>query len=95
MDERKALTTFLAMVAKRRKRRPNMHIYHYAPYEKTALLRLAGRYGVGEGRGRRFSAAARLVDLYPLGAQEHSGRRGVVQPEGAGTALYGRAAARR
>jgi len=48
VDERKALTDFLAMVAKRRKRRPNMHIYHYAPYEKTALLRLAGRYGVGE-----------------------------------------------
>ena len=48
VNERKALTDFLAMVAKRRKRRPNMHIYHYAPYEKTALLRLAGRYGVGE-----------------------------------------------
>ena len=40
VDERQALTDFLAMVAKRRKRHPNMHIYHYAPYEKTALLRL-------------------------------------------------------
>src|SRR5579875_3540462 len=48
LDERKALIDFLALVAKRRKRYPNMHIYHYAAYEKTALLRLAGRYGVGE-----------------------------------------------
>src|SRR5258707_668332 len=46
--ERKALIDFLALVAKRRKRFPNMHVYHYAAYEKTALLRLAGRHGVGE-----------------------------------------------
>ena len=39
---------FLAMVRKRRKRYPGMHIYHYAAYEKSTLLRLAGRYGVGE-----------------------------------------------
>ena len=30
IDERQALKQFLAMVAKRRKRHPNMHIYHYA-----------------------------------------------------------------
>ena len=47
-SERQALVDFLAMVRKRRKRYPRMHIYHYAAYEKTALLRLAGRYGVGE-----------------------------------------------
>ncbi|MCY0610008.1 ribonuclease H-like domain-containing protein, partial [Klebsiella pneumoniae] len=46
--ERQALTDFLAIVARRRRRHPNMHIYHYAPYEKTALLRLVGRYGIGE-----------------------------------------------
>ncbi|OBH88533.1 TM0106 family RecB-like putative nuclease [Mycobacterium sp. E2733] len=66
MDERKALTDFLAMVAKRRKRRPNMHIYHYAPYEKTALLRLAGRYGVGEDEVDELLRSGTLVDLYPL-----------------------------
>ncbi|OBF09326.1 nuclease [Mycobacterium sp. ACS4054] len=65
-DERKALTDFLAMVAKRRKRRPNMHIYHYAPYEKTALLRLAGRYGVGEDQVDELLRSGTLVDLYPL-----------------------------
>ena len=66
VDERKALTDFLTMVAKRRKKRPNMHIYHYAPYEKTALLRLAGRYGVGEDEVDELLRSGTLVDLYPL-----------------------------
>jgi predicted RecB family nuclease len=65
-DERKALTDFLALVRKRRQRRPNMHIYHYAPYEKTALLRLAGRYGVGEDEVDELLRSGTLVDLYPL-----------------------------
>jgi predicted RecB family nuclease len=66
VEERKALIDFLAMVAKRRKRYPNMHIYHYAPYEKTALLRLAGRYGVGEDDVDDLLRSGMLVDLYPL-----------------------------
>ena len=66
VDERKALADFLALVAKRRKRRPHMHIYHYAPYEKTALLRLAGRYGVGEDEVDELLRSGTLVDLYPL-----------------------------
>jgi predicted RecB family nuclease len=65
-QERQALIDFLAMVAKRRKRRPHMHIYHYAPYEKTALLRLAGRYGVGEDEVDELLRSGTLVDLYPL-----------------------------
>ncbi|GBE64285.1 hypothetical protein MFM001_07470 [Mycobacterium sp. MFM001] len=65
-DERRALTDFLAMVAKRRRRYPNMHIYHYAPYEKTALLRLAGRHGVGEDDVDDLLRSGILVDLYPL-----------------------------
>ncbi len=65
-DERKALTDFLALVAKRRKRFPNMHIYHYAAYEKTALLRLAGRHGVGEDEVDDLLRSGTLVDLYPI-----------------------------
>jgi predicted RecB family nuclease len=65
-DERKALTDFLALVAKRRKRFPNMHIYHYASYEKTALLRLAGRHGVGEDDVDDLLRSGILVDLYPI-----------------------------
>jgi uncharacterized protein len=65
-DERKALRDFLALVAKRRKRFPNMHIYHYAPYEKTALLRLAGRHGIGEDDVDDLLRSGTLVDLYPI-----------------------------
>ena len=43
-----------------------MHIYHYAAYEKTALLRLAGRYGVGEDEVDDLLRNGVLVDLYPL-----------------------------
>jgi predicted RecB family nuclease len=66
VSERAALVDFLAMVRKRRKRYPNMHIYHYASYEKTALLRLAGRYGVGEDDVDDLLRNGVLVDLYPL-----------------------------
>ncbi|OSC38703.1 TM0106 family RecB-like putative nuclease [Mycobacterium decipiens] len=66
VDERKALADFLTMVARRRRRHPNMHIYHYAPYEKTTLLRLAGRYGIGEGDVDDLLRNGVLVDLYPL-----------------------------
>lgn len=65
-DERQALVDFLAMVRKRRRRFPGMHIYHYAAYEKSTLLRLAGRYGVGEDEVDTLLREGILVDLYPL-----------------------------
>ncbi|MBB2993516.1 uncharacterized protein FHR72_005026 [Mycolicibacterium iranicum] len=65
-DERQALKDFLAMVRKRRRRYPGMHIYHYAAYEKSTLLRLAGRYGVGELEIDELLRDGVLVDLYPL-----------------------------
>lgn len=65
-QERKALKGFLDMVRKRRKRYPKMHIYHYAAYEKTALLRLAGRYGEGENEVDDLLRNGVLVDLYPF-----------------------------
>lgn len=65
-SERQALVDFLEMVRKRRKRYPRMHIYHYAAYEKSTLLRLAGRYGVGENAVDDLLRNGVLVDLYPL-----------------------------
>jgi uncharacterized protein len=65
-SERQALVDFLAMVRKRRKRYPNMHVYHYAAYEKSTLLRLAGRYGVGENEVDDLLRNGVLVDLFPL-----------------------------
>src|SRR5258708_18101279 len=65
-SERKALLDFLAMVRKRLRRYPGMHIYHYAAYEKSTLLRLAGRYGGGEHDVDELLRNGILVDLYPL-----------------------------
>ena len=64
--ERVALCEFLDFVAARRRDHPNMHVYHYAPYEKSALLRLAGRHGVGEEAVDGLLREHVLVDLYPI-----------------------------
>jgi predicted RecB family nuclease len=42
---------------------PGLHIYHYAPYEPTALKRLMGRYGTREAEVDRLLRAGVLVDL--------------------------------
>jgi predicted RecB family nuclease len=65
-SERKALVDFLMLVRKRRKRHPDMHIYHYGAYEKTALLHLAARYGVGEDEVDDLLRDDVLVDLLPV-----------------------------
>ena len=63
-EEKQALLDFLGYVEARRTQFPGMHVYHYAAYEKTALLRLAGRYGVGEEAVDQLLREGVLVDLY-------------------------------
>jgi len=53
-------------VRSRRQQWPDMHVYHYAAYEKTALLRLAAMHGVGEQQIDDLLRANVLVDLYPI-----------------------------
>lgn len=65
-EERVALEQFLALVAARRSAHPNMHIYHYASYERTHLLTIAARHGVGEAAVDQLLADGVLVDLYPI-----------------------------
>ncbi|MGK4422313.1 hypothetical protein ACSLVQ_29105, partial [Klebsiella pneumoniae] len=65
-EERAALERFLDMVAVRREQFPDMHIYHYAPYEPTHLLTMAARYGVREGDVDRLLRDGVFVDLYPV-----------------------------
>jgi len=43
---------------------PAMHVYHYAPYERSALARLTQRHGVGELMFDRLLRGETLVDLY-------------------------------
>lgn len=62
--ERQALLDFLDYLTARRRRHPHLHVYHYAAYEKSALLRLAGRHGVGEEVVDDLLRDGVLVDLY-------------------------------
>jgi predicted RecB family nuclease len=43
---------------------PNLHVYHYAAYERTALGRLAQRHGTREEEEDRLLRGEVLVDLY-------------------------------
>jgi predicted RecB family nuclease len=45
---------------------PGMHVYHYAPYEPTALKRLMGRYARCEAAIDRLLRAERFVDLHSI-----------------------------
>jgi len=65
-EERQALIDFLAFVRERRAAHPGMHVYHYAAYERTHLLSLAARHGVGEVEVDDLLREGVLVDLYPI-----------------------------
>ena len=56
-------------------RYPDLHIYHYAPYEPGALKRLMGRYATRENELDRMLRSKLFVDLY--GVVRHSVRASV------------------
>lgn len=64
--EKQALRDFLDFVKLRREADPEMHIYHYAPYETSHLSAMAARHGVGEADVDRLLREGVFVDLYPL-----------------------------
>jgi len=65
-SEATALIEFLDHVAARLAEHPDLHIYHYAAYEKTHLLSIAARHGVGEAVVDDLLRRGVLVDLYPV-----------------------------
>jgi uncharacterized protein len=65
-DERDALLAFLADVQARRAIHPDLHVYHYAAYERTHLRSLSARHGVGEDIVDEWLRSGLLVDLYPV-----------------------------
>ena len=62
--ERRAFLDFLEYVEKRRQQYPDMHVYHYAPYEKTALRNLSLAHQAGEDIVDEWLRKGLLVDLY-------------------------------
>ena len=62
--ERAAFERLMDLIAQRRTAHPDMHVYHYAPYEPTALKRLAGRYATRVDELDDLLRRKVLVDLY-------------------------------
>ena len=63
-EERAAFVEFMDLVAECRAKHPDMHIYHYAPYETTALKRLAMVYQTKEKELDDLLRSEVFVDLY-------------------------------
>ena len=63
-EEREALAAFLDDIVERRQRDPGMHIYHYAPYETTALKRLVAIHQTHEDVLDDLLRGEVFVDLY-------------------------------
>ena len=65
-EEKQALENFVDFVMARWEQFPGMHIYHYAPYEPSALKRLMGRYATRQEEIDQMLRAGLLVDLYQV-----------------------------
>jgi uncharacterized protein len=68
-EERRAFEELVDYLVERRRRFPGMHVYHYAPYERTALTRLAGEHGTREEEVDELLRGEVLVDLYRVTKQ--------------------------
>jgi predicted RecB family nuclease len=65
-DEKRVFETFVDFAMARWKEYPDFHIYHYAPYEPSALKRLMGRYASREDEIDRMLRGGLFVDLYQV-----------------------------
>jgi len=64
MQEKQAFEQVMDLFMERWQKHPDMHIYHYAPYEPTALKRLAGRHATREEELDQLLRGRVFVDLY-------------------------------
>ncbi len=62
--EKRAFERLIDFIAERHASHPNLHVYHYASYEPTALKRLMGRHGTREEEVDRLLRGGVLVDLF-------------------------------
>ncbi|MFN8036147.1 MAG: TM0106 family RecB-like putative nuclease [Acidimicrobiia bacterium] len=63
-QEKLAFEAFIDFVMERVVRHPKMHVYHYAPYEPSAVKRLMGMHGTREEEVDRLLRGGMFVDLY-------------------------------
>lgn len=65
-EEKLAFESFIDWTYERWRTDPSMHIYHYAPYEVSAVRRLAGRHGTRENTVDELLRNEVFVDLYRI-----------------------------
>jgi predicted RecB family nuclease len=65
-EEKAAFERFVDFIIGRLEQYPDLHVYHFAPYEPAALKRLMGRYATRENEIDRMLRAGLFVDLYAV-----------------------------
>ena len=65
-EEKKAFADFMSFVVDKWKKYPDLYIYHYAPYEPSAIKRLASRHAIFEVEVDQLLRAERFIDLYAV-----------------------------
>ena len=65
-EEKVAFEDFIDYVTAHLAQWPMAHVYHYAPYEPTALKRLMSMHGTREGEVDNLLRDRKLVDLYAV-----------------------------
>jgi uncharacterized protein len=65
-EEREMFERFVALIHDRLARDPDLHVYHYAPYETSALKRLASVYATREEEVDDLLRQETFVDLYAV-----------------------------
>ena len=65
-EEKFAFEQFMDYVTQHLSNHPDAHIYHYAPYEETALKRLMTLHGTREAEVDNLLRAGKLIDLYKV-----------------------------
>lgn len=65
-EEKHTFEDFIDFVTAQLEAHPDLHVYHYAPYEPTALKTLMGRHGTREDEVDHLLRNRVLVDLYSV-----------------------------
>jgi predicted RecB family nuclease len=64
--EKRAFEQFIDFVQARRQTSPDLHVYHYAPYETSAIKRLMGEHATREAEVDDLLRGSVFVDLYQV-----------------------------
>lgn len=65
-DEKNAFCQFVDFVFEQKERFPELHIYHFSPYENVALKRLMSKYAVKENEIDTLLRNTVLIDLHRI-----------------------------